>query len=360
VHFRVAASVAAVLFSLGHGAGAEETPTDATPTDTASEPAPLNPLLGECLRDATADAAEQACTRAIESRQLQGEALATALFRRGMSQARRGQLPAAINDFTAALTQAPDATDALFARASAQAALGHHEEALADYTAILKIDSKDTDTLYRRAWSLTMLGQDKEAIADLTAVLATNQDDIDVLMDRGGLYLRSGDFKAAQADFSHILKLDPAAAAALYNRGRALALQNNAGAAAKDFIAAQQAREENPYAALRAYLATAAAGKEEKKLLGDAIARFPADQWPLPVLATLAGEMSEQDLLAATDLADRTVKQRLAAEAHFYLGEAALAKQDKQAATAHFAAAKGERTVPEVIDAAWRLKQLGG
>src|SRR5690606_20454571 len=136
-----------------------------------------------------------------------------------------------------------------------------------------------------------------------------------------------------------VLKLDPKAAAAWYNRGRAHALQDDFAAAIKDFAAARENRDDNPYAALRGYLATARIGKEEEKLLTDAIARYPAEQWPLPILATLVGDMRESDLLAAADTADRAVSRRLTQEAHFYLGEAALAKQDTKAARAHFDAA---------------------
>lgn len=358
--FRIGAGLAAIFlvasFSLGV---ADETPAEADPAPAAAEPAPLNPLLEACFAAQVPEAAALACTTAIESRQLQGEALAGALFTRGMAQGRRGQLPAAINDFTAALTLTPDATDVLYARGSAHAAIQRHDLAIGDFSAILEIDPKDADSLYRRAWSYTMLGRDAEAIADLTAVIAAAGDDMDALMDRGGLNIRRGNFDAAIGDFSAILKLDPKAAAAFYNRGRAQALKGDFADATKDFAAAQESRTDNPYAALRRYLATAHAGKPDEKLLTETIGRYPPEQWPLPILASLAGEMRESDLLASADLADRNVTQRLTAEAHFYLGEAALAKKDKKAALAHFeAAAKGERTIPEVIDADWRLKQM--
>ncbi|WP_374370186.1 tetratricopeptide repeat protein [Dongia sp.] len=357
--FQIGAGLAAIFLAASFGLGvADETPASADPAPAEAEPAPLNPLLETCVAAQVPETAALACTTAIESRQLQGEALAGALFTRGMAQGRRGQLPAAINDFTAALTLTPDATDVLYARGSAHAAIQRHDLAIGDFSAILKIDPKDADSLYRRAWSYTMLGRDKEAIADLSAVIGEAGDDMDALMDRGGLNIRLGDFDAAIGDFSAILKLDPKAAAAFYNRGRARALQNDFAAAAKDFAAAQESRADNPYAALRRYLATARSGKAEETLLSETIGRYPPEQWPLPILATLAGDMRESDLLASADLADRNVTQRLTAEAHFYLGEAALAKKDMKAAKAHFeAAAKGDRTIPEVIDAGWRLKQ---
>ncbi|TDQ82180.1 tetratricopeptide repeat protein [Dongia mobilis] len=335
-----------------------EPPADA-PAATEQAPQPLHPLLESCVSSPTPDAATIACSSAIDSRQLQGDALAMALYARGMAQARRGQMQAGILDFTAAIDLAPDATDALYARGSAQAQIQRHDLAVADYDRVLKIEPRDLDSLYRRAWSLTMLGRDKEAVADLTAVIQQVPDDIDAIMDRGGLLIRLGDFKAAIADFDRVLKSEKDAAAAHYNRGRAHALLGDAAAAQRDFAAARAARAENPYAALREYLAASQAGKPEQKLLEDAIQHFPIDQWPLPVLACLAGQISESDLLAAAGTVNKVTAQRLAQEAHFYLGEAAWAKKDAKAARAHFeAAAKGDRTVPEVIDAGWRLAQL--
>lgn len=350
---------AGLLTLMVSSAGAQEPATPPAEETPAKPAADINPLLAACLEQRAPEPASQACTVAVESRQLQGEALASALYARGVAFGRRGEMVAAINDFSAALNLTPDATDVLYARGSAHAVERRHDLAVADFSAILKIEPDDTDSLYRRAWSYTMLGRDKEAIADLSSVIAAATDDVDALMDRGGLYLRSGDFKAAIADFDAILKLDPKAAAAHYNRGRAYALQNDFARAEKDFTAAETNRDDNPYAALRRYLATAREGKPATDLLTATIARYPADQWPLPMLATLKGDMREGDLLASADLAERSVAQRLTAEAHFYLGEAALAKDDKKKARGHFeAAAKGERTVPEVIDAGWRLKQL--
>lgn len=355
--------IAGFLALVASGASAEEAAppaeTPAAETPAAAPAAALNPLLIACLKEQVSEQAAIACTTAIDSRQLQGEALASALYARGLAYGRRAQMAAAITDFSAALNLTPDATDVLYARGSAHAVEKRHDLAVADFSALLKIEPDDIDSLYRRAWSLTMLGRDQEAIGDLTSVIKATPDDIDALMDRGGLYLRKGDFKAAIGDFDAILKLDATAAAAHYNRGRGHALLGDFAGAEKDFAAAEENRADNPYAALRRYLAAAAGGKPDPEILARIIARLPADQWPLPVLSTLKGDMREGDLLASADLAERSVAQRLTAEAHFYLGEAALAQKDTKTARAHFeAAAKGERTVPEVIDAGWRLKQL--
>ena len=332
------------------------------PESPAKTQAKLNPLLEVCLKPADQQAIVSACTTAIESRQLQGQSLAAALYRRGLVQGQRAQGAAAINDFSAALKLTPDAVDLLYARATVYAAIKRHDLAIADYDTLLRLVPGDADSLYRRAWSAAALGRDEAAVKDLSELLAQGnaKGDIDALMDRGGLYLRLGRFDEAAADFSAILKQDPKAAAAFYNRGRAHFLKGELKSAAKDFAEAEKQRGDNPYAALRRYLASAEGDKKgPAKILAEAMTKFPPEQWPMPVLATLSGKLAEKDLLAATSIADKNAARRIEAEAHYYLGEAALLRKDAKAARAHFAAAaKGERNLPEAIDAGWRLKQM--
>ncbi|MBI2255923.1 MAG: tetratricopeptide repeat protein [Proteobacteria bacterium] len=322
---------------------------------------PVHPLLDACLKPGDTQSVVVACTTAIESRQLQGEALAAALFRRGLIQNQRAQVQAAVNDLSAALKLTPKAVDVLYARATLYAAMKRYDLAIADYDSLLKLVPGDPDSLYNRAWSKAALGRDAPAIEDLTALLAEAKGDIDALMDRGGLYLRLGKFTEAAADFGTIAKQDPKAAAAFYNRGRAMFLKGDFVAAAKDFQQAETLRADNPYARLRRYLATGFApkGKMDAKILNDIIAKIAPEKWPMPVLATLVGKMPEKDLLSATEVSDKNVARRLDAEAHYYLGEAALLKKDQKAARDHFAAAaKGDRSLPEAVDAGWRLKQI--
>ncbi len=331
------------------------------PTQPKASDKPINPLLDACLKPADIQSVVVSCTTAIESRQLQGEALAAALFRRGLIQSQRAQPQAAANDLSAALKLTPKATDVLYARATLYAAMKRHDLAIADYDALLKLVPGDPDSLYGRAWSKAALGRDAPAVEDLTALLGEAKGDVDALMDRGGLYLRLGKFTEAAADFGAIAKQDPKAAAAFYNRGRAQFLKGDFAAAAKDFQQAETLRTDNPYASLRSYLALGFApkGKPDPKILTDIIAKIAAEKWPMPVLATLAGQMPEKDLLSATEVTDKNIARRLEAEAHYYLGEAALLKKNTKAARDHFtAAAKADRSLPEAIDAGWRLKQI--
>jgi len=359
-----ARGVIAALLLVGMAGTAVAEETTAQGTGTAQPKAsdkPINPLLDACLKPADTQSVVVACTTAIESRQLQGEALAAALFRRGLIQSQRAQVQAAANDLSAALKLTPKATDVLYARATLYAAMKRHDLAIADYDSLLKLVPGDPDSLYGRAWSKAALGRDAPAVEDLTALLAEAKNDIDALMDRGGLYLRLGKFLEAAADFGTITKQDPKAAAAFYNRGRAMFLKGDFAAAAKDFQQAETLRADNPYASLRRYLAGGfgAKGKADAKILTDIIAKIAPEKWPMPVLVTLAGKMPEKDLLSATEVTNKSVARRLEAEAHYYLGEAALLKKDAKNARDHFAAAaKGDRNLPEAVDAGWRLKQI--
>lgn len=330
--------------------------------NAASKPSdkPSNPLLDACLRPNDTQSVILACTTAIESRQLQGEDLAAVLSRRGIAHSRRAQGPAAVNDFSAVLKITPQAIDVLYARAQLYAAMKRHDLAITDYDVALKLAPGDLDLLYNRAWSKAALGRDETAIEDLTALLGKAKGDVDALMDRGGLYLRLGKFSEAAADFSAVIKQDDKASAAFYNRGRAQFLDGNFSAAAKDFQKAASLRTGNPYASLRQFLAAASVNsKKDLKILTRVMDKIAPEQWPLPILATLAGKMPEKDLLAATKITNRNESKRLEAEAHYYLGEAALIKNDQEAARAHFeAAAKGDRSWPESIDAGWRLKKI--
>ncbi len=361
MHFLLRALVAGSFVFAIHSAAAEETAPPANPAPKEQKPAvKLNPLLEACLKPNEAETVVVACTTAIESRQFKGDDLAAALFRRGIAQARRGQSAAAVNDFSAALKQTPGAVDVLTARARIYASMSRHDLAVTDYDAILKAAPSDADSLYFRAWSLTVLGRDEAAIADLSALLKIVKNDQDALKNRGGLYLRQGKFAEAIADFSAVVTQDPKMPLAYYNRGRAKFLKGDYAAAAKDFAEAKKVWANNPYAALRQYLASGQ-GKEkpQAKILADAIAAFPPEQWPIPILMTLAGKTPEKDLLAEAAVDNRSVAAQLAAEAHYYLGEAALLKKDTKAARAHFeAAATGDRNLPESIDAGWRLKQI--
>jgi lipoprotein NlpI len=315
-----------------------------------------------CARGADPAARAVACTALITGGQLRGKALGAAYVFRGKAQAQRNEVKAAILDFSEALKVDPRATDALYNRGIVYAATGQTGYALADFAHLLDIVPNDPDTLSHRALIYVNQGKTESAVKDLSAVLRQRPDDGISRLQRAGLLISLGRYEDAIADLDRLLKQAPTALDALYNRGRAELLKRDYAAAAKDFEAAMENRNSNPYAALRLYIARARGGKTDAAPLAAAIKVFPADQWPLPIVAFYQGSLSEADLLSTAKVSDAATEAALTAETQYYLGQWALLKGDRKAARRHFqgaVASKAGAGSLEFIDAGQELKRLG-
>jgi lipoprotein NlpI len=314
-----------------------------------------------CANPASPNDQVLACTRLIETRLLQGKALAQALYQRGLGYAALGQYQTAARDFDQALKFAPEATDARFNRGAAFSKLGKWDQALADFDALLVAVPNDPNTLYARAWVHSQRGEDDKAIADLDQVLAQAPDDVEALVDRGGLNIRAGRYAAAVKDFSALLKLEPKSAAAAYNRGRAHYSAGEFKAAAADFTLTLKLRSDNPYAALRAHLAQ---GRQAGKLAKDdaalkaAAEKLEPEIWPRPLLELFLGTGTPEALLAGINQVPAKLRGPALCEANYYLGERAQIGGDQQAARKFFQAAIDTKaaTQLEFIDAKNALK----
>ena len=335
---------------------------DTTGSAAPEKPDPIVEMMKPCTEEVDPELQAIACTALITGGKLQGAQMSAAYVFRGKANARRRQLEAAIADFTAALKIEVRAADALYNRGAAHALLGRYDLALADFGKVLELAPNDADTLYYRAGIYAAQGRDDAAIKDLTAVLKDHPYDRLSLIDRGGIYIRTGQYDAAIVDFTALVEGDRKSADSYYNRGRAYYATGNFAAAAADFTAAMQNRDDNPYAAIRLYLAQAQAGKAETKPLEVTAQKFDPEQWPLPIAALILGKITEADLLQAIKVENAAVAKSLACETQYYLGELALIKGDKTAAKGHFQAsvASGMQSSIEFIDAAAELKRLGG
>jgi lipoprotein NlpI len=334
-------------------------------TAPAAAPAPADPaaeILKPCAEGPDAAARAVACTEAINGGGLTGKSLAAAYLLRGQAQAQRNELTAAVTDFSAALKIDGRSDDALYDRAQVYGLLGRGDLALEDFNRLLKQTPNDPDALAERAKLYAAQDKNEAAVNDLGAVLAQHSGDFEIRLQRAGLSIVLGRYEDAIKDCDALLQAAPKSPAALYNRGRAEFLKGDYAASAKDFGAAMRNRDNNPYAALRLYLAQAHMGKIDPAPLAGAAKAFPADQWPLPIVALYLGKVSDSDLLTAAAVSDPKIAANLVAESQYYLGAWALAKKDAVAARAHFRAAlaaKGDRDNLEVIDATRELKRLG-
>jgi lipoprotein NlpI len=320
----------------------------------------------QAMRDACANATNakdqiNSCTKLIDTRLLKDKELAQALYQRGLGFAELGQYQNAIRDFDQALKFSPDATDARFNRGAAFSKLGKLDQAMADFDTLLEQVPNDPNTLYARAWVLSQRGEDAAAIADLDKVLAQAPEDRDALVDRGGLNIRAGRYDAAIQDFSALLKLEPQSAAAAYNRGRARYAKGDYKAAAADFSLTSKLRADNPYAALRHYLAEGHITGQlsnQDAALKKAAERLEPEVWPRPLLELFLGTGTPEALLAGINEVPAKQRPPVLCEANYYLGERALIAGDQEAARKFFQAAADTKasTQLELIDAQNALK----
>jgi lipoprotein NlpI len=333
--------------------------------ETATPPAVADPAveaMQPCASGGDAEARAVACTQLITGGSLRGKALGAAYVFRGKAQAQRNEMKAAISDFSEALKVDPRATDALYNRGAAYALIGQTNSALTDFGKVLELAPSDSDTLFYRALIYVNQGKIEAAVKDLSAVLGQRPDDGISRLQRAGLLIMLQRNEDAIADLNQILKKEPTALDALYNRGRAEMLKGDYPAAAEDFAAAMENRSSNPYAALRLYITRAQSGQKDPAVLEVAAKAFPADQWPLPIVAFYQGQQSEVDLLSSAKVRNAETAANLTAETQYYLGQWALLEDDRKAAQKHFEAAVATKAGAgslEFIDAGLELKRLG-
>ena len=313
-----------------------------------------------CAKSDVPQSQIDACTKLIDTLRPQGRELAQALYQRGAGYAAKGEYTEAVRDYTQALKFAPNSSDALYNRGGAYSKLGRWDDALADFNALLKIVPNDPNTYYARAWIHAQRGEDKAAIADLDRVLEIAPDDQEALLDRGGMNIRAGRYDDAARDFGRLLKLDPKAAAAAYNRGRAYYAQGDFKNAAEDFALTLELRADNPYAALRLFLAQSHLGKGDDGVLKNGIDKLDPTIWPRPLLELFAGTGKDPELIAGINQLPPRQRTDVLCEAQYYLGERALLNGDKKAARDYFAAAaaSGASTTIEHIDAKAALARV--
>jgi len=360
-HRFLVALLAAVLL-MPVAAMADTAPAPSKPAKPAvAAPDPVIAAMKPCMEGEDPAARAVACTGLITGGTLSGRALGAAYMFRGKAQAQRNELKAAILDFSEALKVDPQATDALYNRAAAYALNGQSDYALADFAHLLDLAPNDPDTLFYRAQIYMTQGKNESALSDLSAVLGQRPDDVESRLQRAGLSIMLQRNEDAIGDLTQLLKKNAKAPAAFYNRGRAQFLKGDYAAAAEDFGAAMQNRNSNPYAALRLYLAQAKLGKPDPAPLAATAKAFPADQWPLPIVAFYQGSLSEADLVASAKVSNATQAANLSAETQYYLGQWALLKDDRDAARQHFQAAVASKAAAdnlEFIDAGLELKRI--
>jgi tetratricopeptide (TPR) repeat protein len=257
--------------------------------------------------------------------------LASALRGRAMARQMRGDLAGAIADATAALQIEPRDADALVTRGNAFRLRGDADKALADYEAATVANPDHAGAWLDRGAVLMQQGNLARAIESFDKTIGLNPNSVEAYNNRGSAESQNGDFARAAADLDTALRLGPTYEGAYGNRGFVrLALGDFAGAAA-DFDVLASREPGDPYTVLWRHLARARAGLVDERFVQAAAALGPG-AWPGPLLALYAGTLGPERIIgmaAEVAPAERTERR---CEIVFYLGEYALAQDDRAAA----------------------------
>jgi lipoprotein NlpI len=271
------------------------------------------------------DAAVEGCSKIIEDQKQKPKGRAAAYFNRGNAHTAKGDHDAAIADYDEAIKLDPKNASAYNNRGNARNDKGDGEGALADFDAAIKANARYAAAYFSRANAHAAKG-DAGALKDYDAALRYDRRNVNAYIARGALLLAGGATAKARADMRRAAALD----------------RKNAYAILWHEIAERRARQKGVLAS------------------GRPIKGIDTTAWPAPVLAMFGGSKKADEVIAAADNPDATVKAAHVCEANFYSGEYALIGGNRDEAVKLFqAAVKGcPHGFLEGIAAAAELKGL--
>ncbi|MCE5240734.1 tetratricopeptide repeat protein [bacterium] len=149
-----------------------------------------------------------------------------------------------IADLTRAMELDPElASSATYCtRASAWRSRGNLDAAVDDYTAALRLDATSIDAYFGRGEALRQKGSMEAALSDLNEAIRLAPKHDWALASRGAVYLAKGDTAHALADLNEAIRLRPKYPWAQYVRAAVYLRQGDQTAARADAMAAKQQR----------------------------------------------------------------------------------------------------------------------
>ena len=198
---------------------------------------------------ADAERRANACSEALQSRQLKPDEIALVRLTRGIARTALGDKVLAGEDYIDAVQRYDSLIDpsnadalALYRRAAALNASGQTDKALADYNAAIKADPKASLAFLGRGVLLAVRKRSYDrAIEDFDKVLVLEPDNVEALISRGDAFSQLGDAGRAMVDLDRAVALAPNNPMVLIARGQAESRRNNLAGAARDYQAALKA-----------------------------------------------------------------------------------------------------------------------
>jgi lipoprotein NlpI len=245
----------------------------------------------------------------------------------------QGNLPAAIADATAALRIDPHDGEALLARGNALRLRGDADQALADYEEATRAAPDLAGAWLDRGALLMEKGDLAGAIESFDKTIALDPSSVEAYNNRGAAQSQNGDFARAAADLDTALRLAPDSEGAHGNRGFVRLARGDFAGADADFSALAARNPGDPYRVLWRHLARMRAGEADEGFAGEA-APFVTGEWPGALLAFYLGTLEREKVMASEAEVEPAERPGRRCEIVFYVGEYALAKNDRAAAAA--------------------------
>ncbi len=245
---------------------------------------------------------------------------------RGSKLAQEQQWQPAIDAFTEAIKLEPKRSEILVNRAVARQKLGDWSGAEADCTAAAGLNPEDTRAFLQRAIARAELGLSEEAFADASRAVRMEPENAQCVFVRHYLASRTG-----RHDLGHV--------------------------AGENYIGIRGWEDPwSSFIALLNYVSLRRADQPAlaRATLAEASASISANDWPLPVILFLRGELDEAGLLAQATEPDRATLAR------YYIGVQRWLAGDAAKARELFAAivATGDRAYLQTKLAEDHLKEM--
>ena len=159
---------------------------------------------------------------------------------KGMDEYEKGDLDAAIRDFTFAIQMDGKSVQAYGNRGKARYFKKDYQGALQDFSQVIELEPNKFDGWHTRALAKEALHDLEGAIADYTRAIELNPQDRAAYLNRGLDKLNKGDFDQALADCEASIKLDPTYAFGFGGRASVKFSKDDLDGALADFNRALQ------------------------------------------------------------------------------------------------------------------------
>jgi tetratricopeptide (TPR) repeat protein len=167
----------------------------------------LNELIALCTQGKTAADKIAACSRAIDSGELNSRNLPVVYSNRGLAYGNKGEYDRAIADFDQAIRLEPGSAPPFYNRAMAYLKKRQHDRAIADFDQAIRLNPKHDAALNQRGLAYSEKRQHDRAIADFDQAIQLNPKSVSVYVNRGTAYMEKHTYDRAVADFDQAIQL---------------------------------------------------------------------------------------------------------------------------------------------------------